>query len=349
MNATRGWSRSTLALAVLAACSGSGTVAPSSSGAVNRVPENPQDDRTDTVARRAEIPESVDARERVLFTKAGSVWMMKPDGSDATQLTVRSHVASDVAPALSPRGDAIAWASARDGAARIYVMSLTDLLPAAITRGEGGGDGAPAWSPDGKQIAFVRGGGDRRDLYVVAADGVAPRLLLRGDDAQVDAVGAPAWSPDGRTIVWAADRRQGKGTLLWRVDPATGALEPLTPVRAGAWFVRDGDPCWSPDGKQVVFTSNRQATSADGAADTDLYMIGADGSGLTRLTDDPGRASDPAFSPDGHRLYFVSTRDRTNTYESELWVMAGTGGKQRRITHDERPQNAAPSVGRVAK
>src|SRR5688572_18233667 len=100
-------------IALIAACGGSGTVAPSSGGAVNRVPQNPEDDRTATVARRAAVPESTDAQERVLYVKAGSVWMMKADGTEAAQLTVRSHEAADEAPALSPRGDGLAWTSAR--------------------------------------------------------------------------------------------------------------------------------------------------------------------------------------------------------------------------------------------
>ena len=209
-------SRCVAAVLLCAACGGSGAVTPSSSGTVNRVPETPQDEQAATVARRAPVPKSTDARERVLLVKSGSVWMMKPDGSEASQLTVRSHEVADEAPALSPRGDAFAWSSARGGSPRIYVMSLADLMPEAITTGEGGGDGAPTWSPDGKRIAFIRGGpSDRRDLYLVNADGGELKLLVAGDDRQPENAGAPAWSPDGKTIVFAADRGQGTGTRLW--------------------------------------------------------------------------------------------------------------------------------------
>ncbi len=342
--------RSIVAILLCGACGGGGAVTPSSSGVENRVPEAPRDEQAETAARRAPVPEATDPRERVLHVKAGSVWMMKPDGAEASQLTVRSHEVADEAPALSPRGDALAWSSARGGKPRIYVMSLADLMPEPITTGEGGGDGAPTWSPDGKRIAFIRGGpADRRDLYVIGADGSNLQLLVAGDDRKPEHAGAPAWSPDGKSIAFAADRGQGNGTRLWLADVATRAIRPLTPVRPGAWFVRDGEPSWSPDGKLVAFSSNRHATSSDNADDTDLYVIGADGSGLTRLTDDPGRASDPSFSPDGKRLFFVSTRDLPGAFESELWVMAASGGQQLRITRDERPQNRAPSAGRIAK
>jgi Tol biopolymer transport system component len=63
----------------------------------------------------------------------------------------------------------------------------------------------------------------------------------------------------------------------------------------------DYDPVWSPDGKSIVFTSDR-----DGSAD--LYRAQSDGRGLERLTDDPAYDDQAAFSPDGERLVFVSSR-----------------------------------------
>ena len=63
----------------------------------------------------------------------------------------------------------------------------------------------------------------------------------------------------------------------------------------------DYDAAWSPDGKSIVFTSERGGSA-------DLYRVNADGSGLERLTDSPAYDDQAAFSPDGKRLVFVSTR-----------------------------------------
>jgi TolB protein len=63
----------------------------------------------------------------------------------------------------------------------------------------------------------------------------------------------------------------------------------------------DYDPTWSPDGKSIVFTSERNGSA-------DLYRVQADGSGLERLTDSPAYDDQAAFAPDGKRLVFVSTR-----------------------------------------
>src|SRR5690349_8959115 len=63
----------------------------------------------------------------------------------------------------------------------------------------------------------------------------------------------------------------------------------------------DYDPAWSPDGKSIVFTSERNGSA-------DLYRVNADGTGIERLTDSPAYDDQAAFAPDGKRLVFVSTR-----------------------------------------
>jgi TolB protein len=331
---------------LLAACGGSPRVA-APTAATTGEPPAAQPTAEAVVARRdAPVPPADPARERIAFVRAGSIWIMDAAGGDEVQLSVRSRDGADDGPALSPRGDAIAYSSPRDGATRLYVIGLEELVPRAITDGSSGGDRQPAWSPDGRRIAFVRGGErDRRDLYLVDASGGDPDLLFAGDDDHPALAGGPAWSPDGRSIVFGADRRRGRGTTLWIVDVATRALRPLTVTRNDAWFVVDREPAWSPDGRRIAFASNRHAVSRDHADSFDLYAVDADGGNLTRLTDDPDSATDPSYSPDGARLYFASTRGRQNDYEVEIYVMAAEGGRQRRVTRDERPQNRAPSAG----
>jgi TolB protein len=63
----------------------------------------------------------------------------------------------------------------------------------------------------------------------------------------------------------------------------------------------DYDAEWSPDGKSIVFTSERNGSA-------DLYRVNADGTGIERLTDDPAYDDQAAFAPDGKRVVFVSTR-----------------------------------------
>jgi len=73
----------------------------------------------------------------------------------------------------------------------------------------------------------------------------------------------------------------------------------------------DYDATWSPDGRSIVFTSER-----DGSAD--LYRVAADGSGLERLTESPAYDDQAGFSPDGKQLVFVTTR---NGGTADLWTL----------------------------
>ncbi len=85
---------------------------------------------------------------------------------------------------------------------------------------------------------------------------------------------------------------------------------------------RDYDAIWSPDGKSIVFTSERNGSA-------DLFRVNPDGSGLKALTTDPAYDDQAAFSPDGQKLVFVSTRQGGT---ANLWILDLTSLRAQRLT-----------------
>jgi Tol biopolymer transport system component len=84
----------------------------------------------------------------------------------------------------------------------------------------------------------------------------------------------------------------------------------LTSMQNGAC-----QPSWSPNGSRLVFISpclKRVDSPRESYTDTSLFMINADGTGLTQLTNVPGADFEPAWSPDGKRIAFTSIRDGNN-------------------------------------
>jgi TolB protein len=93
----------------------------------------------------------------------------------------------------------------------------------------------------------------------------------------------------------------------------------------------DRAPAWSPDGRTIVFQSNREGQ-------IDIYRMDADGSGVARLTSDPADDTDPSVSPDGGRIVFVSTRGG----DADIFVMNIDGAGASDVTRND-VDDRAPS------
>ena len=98
------------------------------------------------------------------------------------------------------------------------------------------------------------------------------------------------------------------------------------------------DPALSPDGKLVVYTSDRA-----GADNLDLWVQQIDGGAPLRLTSDPADEHEPSFSPDGTRIVFRSERDGGGVY-----VMPALGGEPRLIAREGRQPRFSPDGSRIA-
>ncbi|MDH3585326.1 MAG: peptidase M28, partial [Phycisphaerae bacterium] len=124
---------------------------------------------------------------------------------------------------------------------------------------------------------------------------------------------------------------------IFEKDLKTGKLRNLTRTRG-----YDAEACFSPDGKSIVFASNRQAfaggLSAEDAATfkhdksfmIDLYLMNRDGSSVRRLTDVPGYDGGPFFSADGSRICW--RRFAKDGATAEIFTMRPDGSDQRQLT-----------------
>jgi len=130
----------------------------------------------------------------------------------------------------------------------------------------------------------------------------------------------PAWAPDGSKILFA--RLDGpRSQSLYSVKPDGTDLTRLTDRRGGA-----ANPVWSPDGRMIAFDAWDEAESR-------IYVMRADGSGLTLLEAGPVASGPgvPAWSPDGARIVFLTTPGTPGAYEAEIWTINPDGTQPTRL------------------
>jgi Tol biopolymer transport system component len=211
----------------------------------------------------------------------------------------------DLDPALSPRGDRLAFASTRNGIRHIWTSRLDGTDAREVTSGEAV-DEHPAWSPDGSAIAFVSSRGAARGIWVVAADGSGMRKIV---DAQV--IDQLAWSPDASELAYSAPA--GGAPALFRVRLNGGATVRIqTPEGATS-------PSWSKARNQIAFVSNSPPAGSAGSRAV-LGIVTPDGHSVpVAAWPDDARIANGwvCWSPDGRSIAALSN---PGNRVSTLWV-----------------------------
>jgi eukaryotic-like serine/threonine-protein kinase len=186
----------------------------------------------------------------------------------------------------------------------------------------------PAFSPDGKFLAYVTDERGNLDIVVEPRGGGTPIRVAATDADEAQ----PAWSPDGTKIAFCSARDHG-GRLNFALGQE--ALTELVDGRGGDLFIAPAlggtavklvdngyYPAWSPDGKRIVFQSDR-------GGKWDLWTISSDGGPPAQLTNDAEFDYQPSWSPDGKWVAYGSgVAGATN-----LRVVPAAGGTPMELTH----------------
>jgi dipeptidyl aminopeptidase/acylaminoacyl peptidase len=225
---------------------------------------------------------------------------------------------------------------------------------------------APRISPDGQRIAFVVTTIDagkheyRSSIWMVPTEGGEAKRFTAGPAN----THSPSWSPDGRWLAFVTERegepagkdqeeqkKHGKGkSQIWLIPTDGGEARQLTFMRHGS-----SNPVWSPNSKQIVFNAavgpadeenedgktlpkvrviDRLWYRLDGVGfiherRTNLFLIDVTGGEPQQLTGGDWDDTDPAWSPDGARIAFVSSRaeDRWRIPCPDVYVLTINQGR----------------------
>lgn len=168
------------------------------------------------------------------------------------------------------------------------------------------------------RIAYINKSKGRFVLQVADADGENPQTMLSSKEPII----SPAWSPDGSKIAYVSFEK--KKPIIY-VQSLSGQRTVLASFKGN-----NSAPAWSPNGDKLAIVLTYGANSQ-------IYTINADGSGLKQITKSSAIDTEPTWSADANWIYFTSDRGG----RPQIYKTSSNGGDAQRVTF-EGAYNVSP-------
>ncbi len=254
-----------------------------------------------------------------ITSATGTLWTVKIPGGEPQQMDSLSRGPA-FQPVWSPSGARIAFWSSGGGQRDLQTIPAAGGTRVKVTN-DADADWAPVWSPDGKYLYFASDRGGTMGIWRIAVDEAsgratgAPEPIASGVDVSMD---LPHLSKDGSALLFRS-KIESVNPAAIAFDPATGRAGPVTLLQHRTGILAPSDV--SPDGKWLGLHNTPDRHQ-------DLFLMRADGSVVTRLTDDEARDWSPRFTPDGTGVTFFS--NQSGRYEG--WLIRVDGSGRTRLT-----------------
>lgn len=267
-----------------------------------------------------------------LNSKSSQIFVSDFDGSNIVQITHNNSV--NISPAWAPDGTKLTYTSFETGRPEIYQYNLITKKTFRMTDNQEGSSSGASWSSDGNMLAFSAGTDEgNTHIFSISAHGGKKKPFIYTSEIEVE----PSFSPNGQNLAYTSNKYGKPMIFLWSLQKkeakrltyagwynASASWTPDSTEISFASYDRQIDrwdifkirvdgsnlerltlkrgdnekPTWSPDGRFILFQSNRGSGGVDAiGGPAHLYVMSKDGYHQRMLDVPLAEARQPTWGP----------------------------------------------------